>query len=99
MTLVIVTEDFIVGSLVDDRQTIEMICDLSDPSKKFLSVLSTGFSAFALDLLAEGLGDDLSDTPFAPSREFARELLGLRILDVESHREVQLASLGFLPSS
>jgi hypothetical protein len=85
MPSVVVSEDLVIGTIVQMWQAIEVIDDILDAALEFLGILSARLAPLALNLLTQRFGHNFRNSLLAATRQFAGELLSLGILDVEGH--------------
>ena len=81
---IVVEVDAMRATLLDHRQPLHVVDDGLDATAKFFRLAAPRPSLLACQLLAQGLGNDLGDPLMPPPRQFAREFLGLFVLDVEA---------------
>src|SRR3954467_9475752 len=93
MPLLVVTEDFVSGPVIQDRKLLDLLNNRVDVAMKFLLVVAAWLSALTFHFAAQRAGHRFCDPlpaqacePAPPvACEFARQLLGFRVLDVECH--------------
>src|SRR3954464_558039 len=98
MPLLVVTEDFVSGPVIQDRKPLDLLNNRVDVAMKFLLVVAARLSALAFHFAAQGAGHRFGDALPAQACEFARQLLSFRVLDVEGHSAFFLF-LHLLPNS